>query len=66
ETLSIKEIVVTRDILREETYIIYSESPKTDKKSYSESQKALKNEEEQFFTEVELDKMLPLQLRKNK
>ncbi|EAG6475484.1 SLATT domain-containing protein, partial [Listeria monocytogenes] len=65
ETLSIKEIVVTRDILREETYIIYSESPKTDKKSYSESQKALKNEEEQFFTEVELDKMLPLQLRKN-
>ncbi|WP_317912481.1 SLATT domain-containing protein [Carnobacterium maltaromaticum] len=65
-TLSIDEIVLTRDILREETYIIYSESPKTDKKSYSESQKALKNEEEQFFTEVELDKMLPLQLRKNR
>ncbi|ENZ6560176.1 MULTISPECIES: hypothetical protein [Enterococcus] len=39
-------------------------SLKTNSKSYESAQKALKSEEEQFFTEEELDKMLPEHLRK--
>lgn len=65
ETLSLEEITLERDRLRDETHVIYMESPKTDSKSYSEAQKALKNEEEQFFEEEELDRMLPKHLRKS-
>lgn len=65
ESLSIDDIRKERDILQDETHIIYSQSPKTDSKSYKEAQKALKTEEEQFFSEEELDRILPKQLRKN-
>lgn len=40
-------------------------TPKTNSKSYTEAQKALKNEEEQFFTNEELNQMSPSHLRKN-
>lgn len=65
ETLSLDEIALERNQLRDETHAIYMESPKTDSKSYSEAQNALKNEEEQFFEEEELDRMLPKHLRKS-
>lgn len=61
-----KRIVDIRDDLQVQTYEIYKQSPKTDSKSYGDAQKALKYEEEQFFTDEELDKMLPLHLRKTK
>lgn len=64
EILSLDEITLERDRLRDATHVIYMESPKTDSKSYSEAQNALKNEEEQFFEEEELDRMLPKHLRK--
>lgn len=57
------EIVSRRDDLQNRTFEIYKHSPKTDSKSYADTQKALKNEEEQFFTPEEIDKMLPSHLR---
>ncbi len=57
------EIITKRDDLQKRTYELYKQSPKTDAKSYSDAQKALKTEEEQFFTEAELDKILPEHLR---
>lgn len=66
DILSIKEVMKARDELRNETHELYVDSPKTNKKSYSDAQKALKKEEEQFFSENELDQMLPAHLRKKK
>ena len=57
------EIVARRNDLQKQTYAIYKQSPKTDSKSYADTQKALKSEEEQFFTPEEIDKMLPAHLR---
>lgn len=62
--LSEIEIMNRRDDLQKRIFEIYKVSPKTDSKSYSKAQKALKSEEEQFFTFDELDKMLPSHLRR--
>jgi hypothetical protein len=64
--LSEDEIILRRDELQKRTYEIYKQSPKTDSKSYADAQKALKNDEEQFFTPEEIDKMLPSHLRDTK
>ena len=39
-------------------------SPRTDAKSYTAAQKALKTEEEQSFSEEEIDIMLPNSIRR--
>ena len=39
-------------------------APKTDEDSYHKAQKALKSEDEQFFSPEEIDKMLPLHLHR--
>jgi len=57
------EAIERRDELRNKTYELYKQNPKTDLKSYTETQKALESEEEQFFTTEELNKMLPIHLR---
>ncbi|EMF0052639.1 SLATT domain-containing protein [Enterococcus hirae] len=65
--LSINNITNERDKLMNATHEIYINTPKTDSKSYKlalKALKALKSEEEQFFSEEELDKMLPDHLRK--
>lgn len=62
--LSINDITNERDKLMNETHEIYINAPKTDSTSYKLALKALKSEEEQFFSEEELDKMLPDHLRK--
>ncbi|MFA7492900.1 MAG: SLATT domain-containing protein [Proteiniphilum sp.] len=62
DSLSEDDIVKKRDSLQEDTFQIYCKSPKTDEKSYRAAQNALKNEEEQCFTEEEIDKMLPKHL----
>lgn len=54
-----------RDALLEQTSEIYSCSPKTNSKSYKKTQKALKKEEEQTFSESEIDNLLPNSLRRN-
>lgn len=62
--LSINDITNERDKLMNETHETYINAPKTDNTNYKLAKKALKSEEEQFFSEEELDKMLPDHLRK--
>ncbi len=65
EILTLEEIMNRRDDLQERTFQVYCNSPKTDMKSYSDAQKALKTEEEQTFSEEEIDVMLPNSIRRN-
>jgi len=54
-----------RDRLNGVLEVIYKNAPRTDAKAYGAAQKALKEAEELFFTDEELNKMLPKQLRKS-
>lgn len=64
EILEMDEIMARRDELQNRTSEVYSNSPRTDSKSYAEAQKALKTEEEQTFSEMEIDIMLPNSIRR--
>lgn len=64
EMLEAGEIMSKRDKLQERTAEVYSNSPQTDAKSYKAAQKALKTEEEQTFSEEEIDIMLPNSIRR--
>lgn len=64
ESLSKKEIINQRDALQMCASEIYNSAPMTDSKSYAKAQQALKENESQFFSKEELDKMLPQHLRK--
>ncbi len=64
DVLSVQDVMNKRDELQERTSEIYSNSPKTDYKSYKAAQKALKTEEEQTFSEKEIDVMLPNSIRR--
>lgn len=61
--MSDEEVARLRNSLKERTLEIYKKYPKTDGKSYAEAQKALKEKEEQFFSDEEIDMMLPKHLR---
>lgn len=63
-TLSREEVVSRRDNLQERVVAVYASAPLTDNKSYSLAQKALKENESQFFSRKELNQMLPETLRK--
>jgi hypothetical protein len=65
ELLNVQEIRQKRDDLLSRTASIYASSPRTDKKSYKETQRALKTEEEQTFSENEIDIMLANSIRRN-
>ena len=60
-----EEVRQQRDRLNAELEDIYKAAPRTNSKAYSDAQEALKNAEELFFTDEELNKMLPKQLRSN-
>lgn len=64
DMLDASEIRYKRDELQERTAKVYSNSPRTDAKSYQAAQKALKTEEEQTFSEEEIDIMLPASIRR--
>lgn len=64
EMIDESEIRNKRDELQERTAEVYSNSPRTDSKSYQAAQKALKTEEEQTFSEEEIDIMLPNSIRR--
>lgn len=53
-----------RDDINDELEAIYKAAPRTDSKAYAAAQNALKNQEELFFSDAELDHLLPKQLRK--
>lgn len=60
-------VMAKRDELQNRTAEIYAQSPKTDSKSYIAAQRALKTEEEQTFSDDEIDVMLPNSIqRKNR
>ncbi|MCL4670366.1 SLATT domain-containing protein [Burkholderia pseudomallei] len=59
----VEEIRQERDRLNAQLEEIYKAAPRTDGHAYAAAQKALKNTEELFFSEDELDKMLPKPLR---
>lgn len=65
DTLEIQEIIERRDNLIKRSAEIYEKAPQTDDKSYKEAQDALNNKEEQFFTQGELNVILPIHLRKD-
>lgn len=63
EELSNDQIIEKRDCLIKRLSNIYKKYPKTDRKSYRQAQKALKSEEEQFFSQEELNWILLKHLR---
>jgi hypothetical protein len=64
ELLEPSDIIIKRDDLQNRTAEIYTQSPKTDARSYKEAKKALKTEEEQTFSEKEIDVMLLNSIRR--
>ena len=60
---AVDEVRQERDSLNAALEDIYKAAPRTNNKAYAAAQKALKEVEELFFTEDELNKMLPKQLR---
>lgn len=66
EDLDANQIREKRDELQERTSKVYEESPSTDEKGYKAAQKSLKTEEEQTFSEKEIDLMLTNSIRRNK
>lgn len=64
EYLSQSEIILKRDNLQNRTYDVYFNYPRTDRASYLEAQKALKCEEEQTFSDDEIDNLLPNSIRR--
>lgn len=62
----VAEVRAERDRLNELLEDIYKAAPRTDAKAYAAAQKALKVDEELFFTDAELDRMLPKQFRTGK
>jgi hypothetical protein len=64
EELPDQTIVSRRDDLMGKTAKIYEAAPQTDEKAFAAAQNALKNKQEQFFTQEELNVMLPMHLRR--
>jgi hypothetical protein len=60
---AVDEIRNVRDRLNDSLEEIYRAAPKTNSTAYGDAQKALKQSEELFFTDDELNRMLPKELR---
>jgi hypothetical protein len=63
QIMNVEDISKRRDELETESARIYRAAAQTTGKAYEKAQKALKQEEEQFFTNDELNLMLPPHLR---
>ncbi len=61
---NVEDVRQTRDQLNRVLEDIYKSAPRTDSDAYAAAQRALKQEQELFFTDAELDHMLPEPLRK--
>ncbi|BFH60509.1 SLATT domain-containing protein [Paenibacillus azoreducens] len=64
ESLDDTIVMTKRDELQNRTAEVYAQSPRTDARSYAEAQKALKTDEEQTFSDDEIDIMLPNSIRR--
>lgn len=65
DDLDSDEIRNIRDDLQERTGKVYEQSPSTDAKSFKQAQKALKTNEEQTFSDNELDLLIPNAIRRS-
>jgi hypothetical protein len=63
--VNVEEIMKKRDELQSRLKRLYKCSPRTISKAYTEATKALKKCEEMTFSDGEIDKFLPEQLRRN-
>jgi hypothetical protein len=61
---AVEQVRAERDRLNAQLEDIYKSAPRTDSKAYAAAQRALKADQELFFTDEELDRMLPQRLRK--
>jgi len=59
----VDEVRAIRDQLNQALEDVYKGAPRTDGKAYALAQRALKDAEELYFSDAELDKMLPKKLR---
>lgn len=66
ETKTEEQLQEDRNRLFSRLEDVYTNSPITDGKAYKMAQNALKNEEEQFFSQDELNKIKPKHLRNSK
>lgn len=64
EQISEEEICKQRDKLVIDSAVIYKAALPTSSRAYAKAQEQLKNNEYQFFTKEELNKMMPNHLRK--
>jgi conflict system pore-forming effector with SLATT domain len=64
EGAAIAEVRSRRDSLNAEMERVYLDSPRTSPRAYEEAQRALKTSEELFFSDSELDRILPKSLRR--
>lgn len=64
--IPVSAVIKKRDDLQKKLGNIYKGCPPTNNAAYKEAQKALKENEELFFTVEELDRLLPTALRKTK
>lgn len=64
--VSVDEIIEKRDRLQNELFNIYNGAPRSINKAYLEATKGLKSNEEMTFTDIEIDCLLPKELRKVK
>ncbi|EKK5516310.1 SLATT domain-containing protein [Enterobacter hormaechei] len=64
QTKDIEEITKGRDVLMNELSAIYAGAPSTTYKAYSMAQKALKELEDMTFSDEEIDKFLPSELKR--
>lgn len=62
----IAEVRQERDRMNASLEAIYAVAPRTNSAAYAAAQKGLKDSEDLSFSDDELDRMLPRQLRKNK
>lgn len=60
---AVEEVRAERDRLNQLLEDIYKSAPRTSSTAYEAAQKALKADEELYFTDAELDRMLPKRLR---
>ncbi len=59
----VEEVRKERDRLNAVLEDVYKGAPRTDSRAYAAAQRALKADQELFFTDEELDRMLPKRLR---
>lgn len=64
ERIDVESAARKRNELQRRTAEIYNMTHKTSAEAYALAQKALKEDEEQFFSQEELNRMLPEKLRK--